>query len=133
MLPFVWWQLAKRVGGVVFTLVANPAVAKQKRNGRKFADQSWQLFIHLAMTGYELLLMHPEGPEQGWRYWHNTTLCYEGPGGAFGVPAGVWLERLYVVQSAIWVYTAISHRWLESRHKDYYVMYTHHVVTIGLA
>jgi len=99
---------------------------KHRTNQRKFADQSWQLAIHVSMTCYGLFVLQPGD------WLRDTKLCYQGPGGAFGSQADVWLERLYIIQTAIWAYTAFSHRWIESRHKDYFVMFTHHVVTIFL-
>jgi ceramide synthetase len=39
---------------------------------------------------------------------------------------------MYLAQLAVWFYTAFSHRCLEARHKDYFVMYSHHVATLAL-
>ena len=39
---------------------------------------------------------------------------------------------IYMIQLGIWFCTALSHRIFEARHKDYFVMYTHHAVTIFL-
>lgn len=122
----------KHTAGVVFNLLATPSTKKKTRNGRKFKDQSWQLCIHTVMTLYGLWILSPSGPENGWEWVKDTTTCYIGPGGARGEPAGQWLERVYVLQCAIWAYTAVSHRWIDARHKDYYVMFTHHVLTIFL-
>jgi len=37
-----------------------------------------------------------------------------------------------MVQMSIWVVTCFQHRFIEERHKDYFLMYTHHLVTIAL-
>merc|ERR1712176_325185 len=42
------------------------------------------------------------------------------------------LRRLYVAQLSIWFVTAFSHKFIEAKHKDYFVMYGHHVATLGL-
>jgi len=120
---------SKFVGRTIFCLVANE---QNDRNKRKFADQYWQLMIHAGMGAYEVFLLHPDGPENAMAWVWDTNLCYLGPGGAFNEPAGEWLERLYTIQTAIWIVTAVSHRWFDAKHKDYYVMFAHHVLTIFL-
>ena len=42
------------------------------------------------------------------------------------------VHLLYLLQMAIWIGTCFSHRFVEERHKDYVMMYVHHVVTIAL-
>ena len=42
------------------------------------------------------------------------------------------LRRMYIAQLAVWFYTAFSHKFIEAKHKDYFVMYSHHVATICL-
>lgn len=32
----------------------------------------------------------------------------------------------------MWTYSSIRHRFFESRRHDFYVMFTHHIVTMGL-
>jgi len=78
------------------------------------------------MTCYGLFVLQPLD------WFKDTKQCFQGPGGEYGTQGDIWLERLYIIQTAIWAYTAFSHRWIESRHKDYFVMFTHHVVTIFL-
>ena len=41
------------------------------------------------------------------------------------------LQFFYFLQLAIWIYTALNHIW-DPKRNDYYVMYAHHIVTIGL-
>lgn len=43
-----------------------------------------------------------------------------------------FIAQVYVIQMAIWIATAISHVYFDEKHKDYYVMYMHHIVTIFL-
>lgn len=116
----------KSVFGALFLVVGTARANKYPVNQRKFADQSWQLAIHTFMTCYGLFVLQP----MDWLV--DTKLCFQGPGGAYGTKGDIWLERLYIMQTAVWAYTAFSHRWIESRHKDYFVMFAHHVVTIFL-
>jgi len=120
----IWLCKASFAG--LFLLLATHRAIKHRTNQRKFADQSWQLAIHVSMTCYGLFVLQPMD------WFKDTKQCYQGPGGAYGTKGDIWLERLYIIQTAIWAYTAFSHRWIESRHKDYFVMFTHHVVTIFL-
>lgn len=50
--------------------------------------------------------------------WHTTTTCS---------PC-----HLCCGAQGIWVYTCAIHRFVDSRRKDYFVMYIHHIVTIAL-
>lgn len=62
-------------------------------------------------------------------YFHNTSLCWYLP----KMQQHSELEQIfYICQLSIWIVTCYSHRFVEERHKDYYVMYTHHIATIGL-
>lgn len=42
------------------------------------------------------------------------------------------IRIFYLVQLAIWMWTAFSCKWLEERRKDYLEMMAHHVVTVAL-
>eukprot|EP00933_Yihiella_yeosuensis_P077937 TRINITY_DN8893_c0_g4_i1.p1 TRINITY_DN8893_c0_g4~~TRINITY_DN8893_c0_g4_i1.p1 ORF type:complete len:341 (-),score=21.08 TRINITY_DN8893_c0_g4_i1:99-1121(-) len=98
--------------------------AKKPRNIRKFADQSWQLVIHAGMTVWELHLMN----ENGWELWTNTaSLWYRE-----GQPCRPSLRSIYIAQMAIWFVTSFFHKFIEARHNDYFLMYSHHVVTLLL-
>jgi ceramide synthetase len=94
---------------------------------KKWCDQSWQLVIHVSMTIFELIVMADE------TWWQDTTSLWN-QGTATGVfPEHKFLTKLlYITQLAIWIYTAFSCKFLEEIRKDYFVMMTHHVVTIAL-
>jgi hypothetical protein len=109
----------------LFTLIgARIGVAanlEKPRNLRKFADQSWQLVIHVGMTAVELWLL--ARPAVAWFWWNEP-----------GAPLSTWdprdqaeidpaLRSFYLCQLGIWFYTAFSCRYVEARHKDYFVMY----------
>jgi hypothetical protein len=49
-----------------------------------------------------------------------------------GRPITMSLKLFYLAQLGVWIYMAFSHRFIELRHKDYHVMFTHHVVTHAL-
>lgn len=42
------------------------------------------------------------------------------------------LRNFYLIQLAIWMWTAFSCKWLEERRKDYLEMMAHHVITVAL-
>jgi len=96
--------------------------ATKKRNIRKFRDQSWQLVLHVSMTLFELAIM----VETDWVYTYDKVAIFSND------DIHPWIRRLYLAQLAVWFYTAFSHRFIEAHHKDYYMMYAHHVVTILL-
>eukprot|EP01029_Cantina_marsupialis_P006233 TRINITY_DN167_c0_g1_i1.p1 TRINITY_DN167_c0_g1~~TRINITY_DN167_c0_g1_i1.p1 ORF type:complete len:337 (-),score=60.37 TRINITY_DN167_c0_g1_i1:169-1179(-) len=90
----------------------------------KFTAQMWQLFIHVSMGITELYVLWDE------TWWHDTrTIWIPHPSQQVAKDS---VKYLYFLQLGIWVYTAFSHRFLEPRRKDYFVMYVHHIVTIGL-
>jgi len=128
----------KPVAGQIFKVIRNkysrqkrkPIKLKKKSQG-KFGDQAWQLVVHVAMTCYSLYVMRPD-IDDGGSWWRETLNCWVGPGGELGKPANPALDRMYTMQLAIWIATAISHEYFDEKHKDYYVMYLHHIVTIFL-
>eukprot|EP00437_Effrenium_voratum_P050550 CAMPEP_0181534416 /NCGR_PEP_ID=MMETSP1110-20121109/73732_1 /TAXON_ID=174948 /ORGANISM="Symbiodinium sp., Strain CCMP421" /LENGTH=336 /DNA_ID=CAMNT_0023665771 /DNA_START=27 /DNA_END=1033 /DNA_ORIENTATION=- len=114
---------ARQLGAAVGTEEALAA----PRNLRKFADQSWQLAVHALMTAYEVLLFS----RNGWIWWTDTRTLWNQPWQSSGeCPSD--LRSLYIAQLAIWFVTAFSHKFVEAKHNDYFVMYGHHVATLGL-
>ena len=96
---------------------------------RKFADQAWQLAIHLSMALFEAYLL------KGTTWWQDPATAFAPCPDAFvrgrerHRPA---LRFFYVLQLAIWVWTGFSCKWVESRRKDYVEMMLHHIVTFTL-
>jgi ceramide synthetase len=99
----------------------------KERTMQKFVDQSWQLVIHVAMTSLELYILSTEN-------WYSDTTLLWIPKPAQQLMDGIrWeVKALYCIQTAIWIVTCLSHRFFEEHHKDYYVMYAHHLATILL-
>ncbi|KAF0686246.1 Aste57867_21951 [Aphanomyces stellatus] len=94
---------------------------------RKFTDQSWQLMIHVSMTILELVVIADE------TWWEDTTTLWNPHHPTCGSPDQKFRTKcLYVAQLAIWIYTAFSCKFLEEIRKDYVVMMSHHIITIGL-
>ncbi|KAF0713158.1 Aste57867_4488 [Aphanomyces stellatus] len=94
---------------------------------KKFCDQSWQLTLHVAMTILELMVI------QGEPWWSDTTTLWNPESPTCDFPDQKFLTKfLYMIQLAIWIYTAFSCKFLEEIRKDYLVMMTHHFVTIAL-
>ena len=96
---------------------------------RKVMDQCWQLAIHFTMTCVALYLMK----DTTWIS-HPASSFYTCPerfrNGELKRP--MELDAYYLMQLAIWMWTAFSCKWLESRRKDYVEMMLHHIVTIML-
>lgn len=96
---------------------------------RKVMDQSWQLAIHVTMTAFAFYLM-------------KDTTWFSDPASTFEpcpqrfrdgeLSRPAQLNCYYLMQLAIWMWTAFSCKWLESRRKDYVEMMLHHIVTIML-
>ena len=96
---------------------------------RKVMDQTWQLVIHVTMTAFAYYLM-------------KDTTWITDPASTFTpcpsryrtgeLTRPTELNAYYVMQLAIWMWTAFSCKWLESRRKDYVEMMLHHIVTIML-
>eukprot|EP00947_MAST-08B_sp_MAST-8B-sp1_P002640 g2640.t1 len=102
----------------------NDPIGKRK-TAEKLGDQVWQLVVHVSMAAMEWAVLADEDwyadPKQVWI-----------PAPAAQGTQKPLLRYLYIMQLAVWVGTCISHRWLEELHKDYYVMYIHHIATIAL-
>ena len=108
----------------------------KRRTMHKFQDQMWQLFIHGSMTAFELYILFIEDRGVWTKEERAGVLNHE--------YASLWtphpysqanntsLHLFYLVQLAIWIDTCFSHRFIEERHKDYVMMYVHHLVTILL-
>lgn len=94
---------------------------EKARNVRKFGDQSWQLVIHFAMSVAELWLLYR--PSINWSWW--TMRDSDEVGGMWEnveQKADGQLNSVYLAQLVVWTVTAVSHRFFEARHKDYFVM-----------
>merc|ERR1712130_21817 len=80
--------------------------------------------IHFSMTMLELYVL------MGEEWLTNTESIWVGncPMSEFKFS----MKFLYIIQLAIWIWTAFSHRFIEERRSDYIVMYIHHIFTILL-
>eukprot|EP00943_MAST-04B_sp_MAST-4B-sp1_P002647 g2647.t1 len=111
---------------------------KSKLALRKFSDQAWQLTIHTTMTMFEVYLLFvykDENNHTSEQWWSDPVTCtrpcpVEYAEGRLSRP--MILNKFYLFQLAIWVYTGFSCKWIEARRKDYLQMMTHHVITIML-
>ena len=75
----------------------------KERTMQKFVDQSWQLVIHVAMTVFELHILSTEP------WFEDTRTLWEPMPHEQVVREEV--KALYCIQTAIWIVTAVSHRW----------------------
>ena len=99
----------------------------KKRAARtKFVGTAWQFVIHASMVIFEIYVLHDED------WLSKPWMCFY-PNPVDFVPK-TSLRLLFVTQIAIWIFTCISHRFNSDAHahKDYFVMYIHHLATIGL-
>jgi len=113
-------------------LLAAGAVPADPLSGRvqlkKWQEQCWQLAVHAGFTAVELALL--TGENAAW--WDDPRTCWI-PHPRDQHPLHTPLLRyFYLAQLAVWIYTCFVHRFLDERRKDYFVMYIHHIVTIGL-
>lgn len=99
------------------------------RTQHKFKDQMWQLGIHASMTALESYVLFYENGTEGW--WTDYVQLWT-PHPLRGQVNKPSVHVLYLLQMAIWLVTCFQHRFIEERHKDYFLMYTHHLVTIAL-
>eukprot|EP01029_Cantina_marsupialis_P020942 TRINITY_DN4958_c0_g1_i1.p1 TRINITY_DN4958_c0_g1~~TRINITY_DN4958_c0_g1_i1.p1 ORF type:complete len:354 (+),score=85.89 TRINITY_DN4958_c0_g1_i1:28-1089(+) len=90
----------------------------------KFCAQMWQFVVHTSMTIVEIYVIHDEV--------FLTDPIKAVDMDSFKSPPKTSLKLMILTQLGIWIYTAYSHRFVETRKKDYYVMYIHHVLTIFL-
>ena len=108
----------------------------KRKTMHKFQDQMWQLFIHGSMTAFELYILFVEDrgawtKEERAGVLNNEFVSLWTPH-PYSQPNNTSLHLFYLVQLAIWIDTCFSHRFIEERHKDYVMMYVHHLVTILL-
>ena len=101
---------------------------KKRRTMKKFEDQMWQLTIHISMSALEYYILFVEHGEASWYTHYYMTFS---PHKNFQINSAS-LHVLYLLQIAIWIVTCVQHRFIEERHKDYVMMYVHHICTIGL-
>jgi len=118
------------VGGLMSrTLLAHLGdPLKKPKTMHKFQDQMWQLFIHASMSAFEYyILFHEDG---GVKWWSDYATIWQPHASVQENKPSVHL--FYLIQLAIWIDTCFSHKFIEERHKDYVMMYVHHIVTIIL-
>ena len=108
----------------------------KQRTMHKFQDQMWQLFIHGSMTVFELYILFIEDGGVWTKKERADVLNHEYASywtpHPYSQANNASLHLFYLVQLAIWIDTCFSHCFIEERHKDYVMMYVHHLVTILL-
>jgi len=110
-------------------LLANPPFNNPLQGDvalRQFESQVWQLVIHTSMAALAIyayrdgvdFINEPHRYVEAWQF--------------MGSPFTYWVKILYLTQLAVWFVTCTSLRFFEVRAGDHYVMYSHHVITIGV-
>ena len=92
----------------------------------KFTSQFWQASIHLTLGVLEIR----ELAKNNFEWLYNAETCFYPYPWNQEDPTSI--RTLYLIQLAIWIVTCFSHKYIEEKHKDYFLMYAHHVVTIAL-
>jgi len=133
--------IVMKLSGFFGTLLSAPnSVETPARNPvtmKKFQEQSWQFVIHTGMTMWNVYILSGNDflwwykPEHAWipdpleQLKHTDLDTNEG-----------WIQThikwFYLVQLGIWIWTAMLCRFFDEVRKDYYVMMSHHIVTIAL-
>jgi len=106
---------------------------RRSKTATKFADQLWQLVVHVSLSALAYFILRFEDGGVEWldepaSLWLPSRSIAE----LFVAPSRASVQLLYLLQSAVWIVTACSHVWLEERHNDYLMMLAHHVVTLAL-
>eukprot|EP00299_Pterocystis_sp_00344_P019275 c9580_g1_i3.p1 GENE.c9580_g1_i3~~c9580_g1_i3.p1 ORF type:complete len:196 (+),score=31.79 c9580_g1_i3:38-625(+) len=81
---------------------------------RKFTAQCWQLVVHVGMAYLEYQAVKKIN-------WVDEPHLLGPPAKHLNIPIDRDTINVYVIQSAIWIVTGLSHRFIEAHHKDYYV------------
>lgn len=122
--------VCKRIGGEIGKYISRNFVAGDPMSKpvlqSKFSDQFWQLVVHVSMTIFELMILSEN--DFSW-LWNPDETWIPPP---WKQSINPLVEKFYLTQLCIWVATGLSHKFLEERHKDYFVMYIHHIATLGL-
>lgn len=112
----------------IFALI-HPFLASKKtstrQNARKYGDQGWQFVVHVGMTIYEAYLL---SSLCNWEWFNDINTIFT----PLTTHQHSQIHLFYIIQLGIWFAVALSHKFIESKRKDYFVMYGHHVVTISL-
>lgn len=105
--------VALRVGVAVSERLERNPLAKAVTR-RKLQEQAWQLAVHVLMSMMAAPALTGDN--------HPSSIA--------DVPSLV--KWCMLTELAIYVYTTVQHRWFDERRKDYFVMFVHHVVTVGI-
>ena len=110
---------------------------KKRKTLHKFEDQIWQLVVHVAMMALEYYILFCEVGEEPVAWWTSYSgLWTPHPHSKTQVNSpqvnNASVHVLYALQLAIWIVTCFQHRFVDEHRKDYFLMYTHHLVTIAL-
>ena len=126
---FMLKHFAGALGAFISRRLISEDPLSKLRTRRKFADQAWQLAIHLSMTALEAYVLFFDDGGEPWlrdyvSLWTPEPWLQENP--------KLSVHVLYLAQMAVWIVTCTSHCFFEERHKDYVLMAMHHIVTIAL-
>lgn len=108
-----------------FTSIAPLLMIKERQkvpaNVQKFRDQGFQLVQHVVLTllGLIIILDSP--------WWDDAWTRLPNSSNAMRLS-----RMLYMFEMISYSVSGFTHRFIEAPHKDYFVMFAHHVITVGL-
>ena len=122
---------SRAVGRVLSRRVLPGDPLAKARTMHKFEAQVWSLVVHVSMSALEhyILFIEDGRPKEWWSHYPALWTPHPHMGGQTNSPS---IHLLYLLQMALWLATSVQHRFVEERHKDYFLMYAHHLVSIAL-
>ncbi|KDE03729.1 hypothetical protein MVLG_05799 [Microbotryum lychnidis-dioicae p1A1 Lamole] len=116
----VFWFLREALMRWVLAPFARRRGIKEERNVVRFAEQGWSVFYYVIFWSLGLYIMQTSPYA-----WLNTREFYVGYP---HIAISGLTKFYYLAQTAFWVQQIIVIN-LEAKRKDYYQMFTHHIIT----
>ena len=97
---------------------------RSRKSMHKFKAQIWQLVVHAGFAVLEWRVLREEPWfEEGWK------AAVPSPHVQTNSPE---LRQLYLAQFAVWLYMGACQLFFLEKQRDYYVMMSHHIITLAL-
>ena len=113
-------RTSRAVGRALSRRVLRGDPLAKARTMHKFEAQSWSLVVHASMAALEHhILFVEDGVAPWWAHYPALWTPHPHMGGQTNTPS---IHLLYLLQMALWLATSVQHRFVEERHKDYFLM-----------
>lgn len=122
------WKVFQNLGRFVLFRNGKKSLNKEEAETKektlvKFTESCWKLTYYIILEVYVLFITKDEpwalNTAAFWEGWPSQTVKYK-------------LKLYYIGQCAFYIYSVAALLFWETRRKDFSVMMTHHIVTIGL-